>query len=98
MTDYKQNVWQTYRSGRSLFVVDKRNNAIICRIMVGDAFADVRDANAQLISAAPDLLEVLEDAVSLIGYLQKPYIDATEFDCDGLIEQAKAAIAKARGE
>ena len=42
-------------------------------------------ANARLIAAAPDLLEVLEELVA-------------EFGVCGLTEKARAAIAKATGE
>lgn len=47
---------------------------------------DEREANARLISAAPDLLEALEAVVSVADRA------TTEFDL------ARAAIAKARGE
>ena len=45
-------------------------------------------ANARLIASAPDLLEVLEEASDPInGYLHGP-----------LLDRARAAIAKARGQ
>lgn len=53
---------------------------------------DVHEANACLIAAAPDLLEALEQLLDDLDALApaKPCIEA--------IEQAQAAIAKARGE
>jgi len=46
---------------------------------------DEEFANARLIAAAPDLLDVLEELVA-------------EFGVCGLTEKARAAIAKATGE
>lgn len=83
--------WEPYHSGTSVFVVDKLNNAIICRIMVGDASADVRDANASLIGAAPDLLEALEE---LMACKQGEFCE----QYPAAYKKAQAAIAKARGE
>ena len=51
-------------------------------------------ANANLIAAAPDLLEVLEELLSMCQR-QEDFHD----DDDGcMFERASAAIAKARGE
>lgn len=51
-------------------------------------------ANARLIAAAPDLLEVLEELLSMCQR-QEDFHD----DGDGcMFERASAAIAKARGE
>lgn len=51
---------------------------------------DVREADAHLIAAAPDLLEALENCVDLIELISP--IEGDE------IRRARAAIAKARGE
>ena len=53
-----------------------------------------QEANANLIAAAPDLLEALEELLSLCQR-QEDFHD----DGDGcMFERASAAIAKARGE
>lgn len=53
-----------------------------------------QEANARLIAAAPDLLEVLEELLSMCQR-QEDFHD----DGDGcMFERASAAIAKARGE
>ena len=49
-------------------------------------------ANAQLISAAPDLFEALKII------LEYPYGDASPLDDPLVIERARAAIRKAEGE
>ena len=49
-------------------------------------------ANAQLISAAPDLFEALKII------LEYPYGDASPLDDPLVMEQARAAIRKAEGE
>ena len=62
--------------------------------------AEVRDcgsgdvkANAHLIAAAPDLLEALEEAISMLG--SRLIKDTFGYDWH---EKATAAIARARGE
>ena len=47
------------------------------------------EANAHLICAAPDLLEVLEDLIAATQHLDP---------CPATVEKARAAIAKAKGE
>ena len=53
---------------------------------------DHQKANAQLISAAPDLFEALKII------LEYPYGDASPLDDPLVMEQARAAIRKAEGE
>lgn len=48
------------------------------------------DANANLIAAAPELLEALDRITAYAGRV------GSDFDSDGAISQALAAIAKAR--
>ena len=60
---------------------------------------DEREANALLISAAPDLLEALEMAEAMLCRLE-PIVDRGEDDSisvESEILTARAAIAKARG-
>ena len=51
-----------------------------------------QEANAQLISAAPDLFEALKII------LEYPYGDASPLDDTLVMERARAAIRKAEGE
>lgn len=56
----------------------------------------VLEANAQLIAAAPELYESLE---TLLGYVDSPCGGCGEFNVPPIfMAQAKAALAKARGE
>jgi hypothetical protein len=60
---------------------------------------DEANANAHLIAAAPDLFEALED---LAGLARAAMLDANrggcEYEVDGELADARAALAKARGE
>ena len=53
----------------------------------------ITKADAQLISAAPDLLEALEDLVCLCEFALNG-----EYSVDDELQDARAAIAKARGQ
>ena len=75
-----------------------------CRVIVADDLRIVvvlgydneeTDANTNLIAAAPDLLEALEDILSVaeIHVMMSP-----DVPLDGPIGKARAAIAKARGK
>lgn len=62
-------------------------------------------ANARLIAAAPELLEALESIVdsidkgtTLIRWSAKYVSENGLSSCEGNVESARAAIAKARGE
>lgn len=71
-----------------------------CRVILGNDLRiavvlgdhDESAANARLIAAAPDLLEELEDMVSLVEYLMNDSYDNKE------TAEARAAIAKAKGD
>ncbi|WP_422028218.1 hypothetical protein [Roseovarius sp.] len=56
-----------------------------------------RFANAHLIAAAPELYEALEKAVTAIEWWQEEH-GCCHGATDGELEQAAAALAKARGE
>ena len=70
-----------------------------CRVILGNDLRiavvlgdhDESAANARLIAAAPDLLEELEDMVSLVEYLMNDSYDSKE------TAEARAAIARAKG-
>ena len=58
----------------------------------------VKEADARLIAAAPELLEALEDLVELAKCaMQTANGDIGEYDINEELKQARAAIAKARG-
>jgi len=59
------------------------------------SFQEESDANGRLISAAPELLEVLEELM-VGGYLPTPGFE--DKYSEGLGAKARAAIAKARRE
>lgn len=79
------------RSGIVGFTVDTKDSEIeICEIYPKpQSQVAVKQANARLISAAPDLLVALENLLSA-----RPY----EESMVPAINEARAAIAKARGE
>lgn len=54
--------------------------------------ADENDANARLIAAAPELLEALEMVVNIATHPK-----ATKADIKRIAEEARAALAKAKG-
>jgi len=54
-------------------------------------------ANARLISAAPELLEALEELRSAVIDLDQDE-ECSVTHCENLIRKARAAIAKAKGE
>jgi len=82
--------WQPYLSHNSLFVVAKQNQQVICRVMRGDGGEQAREANANLIAAAPDLLEALEGMLEMV--------EMNGFGKDAIMDMAKSAIGKARGD
>ena len=55
-----------------------------------------REANARLIAAAPDLLEALESLYHTANSIGEDTCDPVAFA--GALEDARAAIAKARGQ
>lgn len=66
-----------------------------------DTYGPNAEADAHLIAAAPDLLEALERAIAPLKIAVKLSSwrqDPTPLECSHALEDAKAAIAKARGE
>ena len=56
---------------------------------------EIKPKDAQLIAAAPDLLDALED---LIGLAELAMRQAGDFQIDAELQAARAAIAKATGD
>lgn len=72
---------------------DVKTFTTVCQCICGMKTGEEVRANAQLISAAPDLLAALRDCVAaLIAIQLSPYHKRE------VVEAARAAIAKATGE
>ncbi len=56
---------------------------------------EFHEANARLIAAAPDLLEVARWVVDWFGNMQEKNMEPEEFE---VLAEARSAIAKATGE
>jgi hypothetical protein len=65
--------------------------ATLRRSTLSDGIDKTAISNARLISAAPDLLEALEDCLRVVEFLASD-------SCPTTIQNAKAALAKATGE
>lgn len=62
-------------------------------------YGEKQRANARLIAAAPELLEALDDLIHLAeSAMLRANYDGGEYDIDGELSDARAAIAKALGE
>jgi hypothetical protein len=83
--------WHTHRSERTdhkgVEINDPVGLTVAYAVKFVPQYAASSAANANLIAASPSLFQALEKAL--------PYIDARE---DGIYEEARAALAKARGE
>jgi len=82
---------QTYTSGEVAVLHDPGTGFVRSVCFVNPSFIEgVRGANARLIAAAPDLYDVSERALEVIG-------DQLGGDFPELLADLRAAIAKARG-
>lgn len=85
--------WEYTSDGKRIVIgyglVEGPHGYEVAEVYSDDCPREVAEANANLIAAAPDLFNRLENLVIGIGM---------GWDLDGLIEAANAAIAKARGE
>lgn len=75
----------------------KDNNRVVCEIPDYHFHKEdvaSQSADARLLTAAPELLEALEYVLSMWG----DYLPAGNSNAMKAIKQARAAIAKARGE
>ena len=93
-TNHTPGPWKTDGSGMSVYSANTRLDfAPIVAAAVGNekSLAQLR-ADAQLIAAAPDLLEALTALIDMdVSYARGPRVQQA-------VEAAKAAIAKATGE
>lgn len=94
-TKYTPGPWFEHREGFSAVYVEARiGGGMIQEVAVcgpTEAGQEQQAANANMIAAAPELLEALELLVD------NPYRDGTESD-ERLRRIGRAAIAKAKGE
>lgn len=88
-TTHTPGPW-THRTGTQL--LEGSNGSVVCLVPFGEY--DDADANARLIAAAPELLEILKRFVSVtaIGFEERD--EAAEGE---VWDAAQAAIAKAEG-
>lgn len=99
--DYKSKV---FAENGSMTICDIRGWGYLTGVgglhLPSDAAIEIQNANADLIAAAPELYGTLEKTlVGLEGWVREQERNHPE-SVDGwyLIEQVKAALAKARGE
>lgn len=85
MSEHTRGPWDV-SFGTDVYFREQDLHVADCNMDI-DISEDERRANARLVSAAPELLGVLKQAVSVHGY---------DGRC-GWIEDAKAAISKAEG-
>lgn len=80
-----------HASGINRYGVVDANYRVVCGLPAGN------EANAYLISAAPDLLAACEELLLVAGTYSP--VDMYDWErVSAVIDQAKAAIKKARGE
>ena len=89
--------WQVRESSNAIELalqIYDANNTNLCEFWRrGDMDGEMR--KARLMAAAPDLLEALEEIVSLAEYYAMPKGDKSPWS---YLEKARAVIAKARGQ
>jgi hypothetical protein len=93
--------WKLVRLGRNLYVESDGPQAVdgrgpfVCDMQIDECakpFRDSVEADANLIAAAPELLE------ALTGIIEIGKRDMTNQKYDGYFKSAQAAIAKAKGQ
>lgn len=93
MTKHTQGPWLV--EGRTVYALnDDGYNRFSALVQDAHTPGDELEANARLIAAAPELLEALEGVTDMAADM----IPSMGFAGLALIEAARAAIAKARGE
>jgi hypothetical protein len=91
MSGHTPGRWHVDR--RALFRVADSNDTTICSTGTSTKNRDYWEANAVLISAAPDLLEALEE---IDEFAKNP--DQLSRNHDGVLAKVRAAIRKAKGD
>ena len=101
MTEHTPGPWHASYGGETITVSAAR---VVVARLAGGFRPQIREANARLIAAAPELLAALDEfynAISL-GPLDAASQYGPDFDLDAHVqakaEKARAALAKARPE
>jgi endonuclease III len=86
--------WNYDRSGYSLYVNSGRE--LVTALSMDGKRLETSEANARLIAAAPDLLDVAKEANAELERLNDPrgFVSMRQ---ERIMEKARAAIAKATG-
>lgn len=92
MSKYTPGPWLLAKDEPTIVYSD--NNTVVCVAESQNGLMEAR-ANAQLIAAAPELLEVLKELYSFIRQTQ--CVEHTDNQYCGECERAYKAIAKAEG-
>jgi len=89
--------WAVYpgTDGNEICAVDHSPGLPIRQVICGPRRGENWIANAHLIAAAPDMYEALQDLIALAEHAMR---EAGDYDINGELEDARAALAKARGE
>lgn len=92
MSGHTKGPWKAIENGgRNMAVVDQDNNYLTYRAGSDRMSSEVLEANANLIAAAPDLLEALEACQSFV-------LMSNEQGACEVADKILSAIAKAKGE
>jgi hypothetical protein len=89
---------ETIRDGLWSKLLYGQPEGMLAIIRVGHQGGYYGDANARLISAAPDLYEALSAMIREIGEARSHGSSAIDLISSSAIEMARAALSKARGE
>lgn len=89
MTKHTKGKWEIGNDGLSIY----GNNMFLCRLCDDVAWTDEAQANARVIAAAPDMLEVLE----YICNFYSDNIDSMPVSFQTVVNEAEAIINKAKG-
>ena len=76
------------------WVIESQDGTSVAGIYTPKGVREVRQANSRFIAAAPNMEAALETA----AYVLEHYLDYSQNDMAVQAEDARAALAKARGE
>ena len=74
------------------------NESLTANLRAAKNLIDLLTENPQLISAAPDLLEACEQLLSFAEYCDEDFRNSTPSPDAEILERARKAIVKAKGE
>ncbi len=94
MSKHTPGPWRIIEIRGRAVILEPEQDGHVCKISEwADEYAEEQEANARLIAAAPELLEALENLVSLCeAGLNK------EYNIEAELSEPRAAIAKATGD